>query len=279
LADLAESFDKIGLKPVICGGLAVFLCFHKALGQARQMIRATADIDLMLTKTQLLEQAQRRAIAETITNGLVYVVRKGCEYYQFTKDSNQALDILSPPVTELEVDNFRVKIVKSKLHGHIAPEACFIEEGLKTVSLAEFLPQEDKRSGLGVQVPSPTNLLLLKLFAFNDRDAGNRLDSERAQDHAWDICVTIRLTDRGDYLEGRDFLSRHKDSEVIQTARSIVGSKFSTIERAGWRRVLEASGFYPDYDRRQKEGILDEAKRRLVRWFDTSEANNKPQTV
>lgn len=279
LADLAESFDKIGLKPVICGGLAVFLCFYKAQGQARQMIRATTDIDLMLTKTQLLEQAQRRAIAETITGGLGYVVRKGCEYYQFTKEPDQALDILSPPVTELEVDNFRVKIDKSKLHGHITPEACFIEEGLRTVSLAEFLPKNDERCGLEVQVPSPTNLLLLKLFAFNDREEGNRSDSERAQAHAWDVYVAIMLADRGDYLEGQDFLSRHKDSEIIQTAQSIVASKFSTIEHAGWRHVLEASGFYPDYDRRQKESILDEAKRRLVRWFDASEANNKPQTV
>lgn len=104
------------------------------------MIRATTDIDLMLTKTQVLEQAQRRAIADTITDGLGYIVREGYEYYQFTKDPDQDLDILSPHVEGLEIDNFRVKIVKSKLHGHVTPEACFIEEGLRTICLRELMP-------------------------------------------------------------------------------------------------------------------------------------------
>ena len=268
LVDLAGSFNKIRFKPVICGGLGIYLCFHEAQGQARQMIRATTDIDLMLTETQVLEQAQRRAIADTITDGLGYIVRKGCEYYQFTKETDQDLDILAPPVEGLEVDNFRVKIVKSKLHGHITPEACFIEEGLRTISLREFLLDNKNRHGLEIQAPSPTNLLLLKLFAFDDRDQGQRQDSERAQAHAWDVYVTIMLSDRDDYLEGRQFLSRHEDSEIIHTARSIIGSKFNAIEQTGWRRVLVSSDFYPDLNRREKEAKLDKARRRLIRWFD-----------
>lgn len=71
-----------------------------------------------------------------------------------------------------------------------------------------------------------------------------------------------------DYLEGRQFLSRHEDSDIIQVARSIVGSKFSSVEQAGWRRVLESSDFYPGLNRREKETRLDEARRRLLRWFD-----------
>jgi len=269
LAELAESFNRIGLKPVICGGLGLYLCFHKAQGQSREMIRVTNDVDLMLTPTQVLKEAERLAIAETITDGLGYIVREGCEYFQFTKEPDQDLDILSPPVEGLEVDNFRVKIVKSKLHGHITPEACFIEEGLRTVSLREFLPDEEQRYGLEVQVPSPTNLLLLKLFAFDDRDKDQSQDSGRAQAHAWDIYITITLaTSRGDYLEGQNFLARHKDSKIIQTAQSIVGSKFSSIEHSGWHRVLESSDFYSALNRREKEAKLDEAMNRLLRWFD-----------
>jgi hypothetical protein len=222
----------------------------------------------MLTKTQVREEAERRAIAETITDGLGYVVRKGCEYYQFIKESNQDLDILSPPVKGLEIDNFRVKIVKSKLHGHVTPEACFIKEGLRTISLRELMPDSGERSSLEIQVPSTTNLLLLKLFAFNDRDEGPRQNLERAQAHTWDVYVTIMLTDREDYLEGQQFLSRHKDSEIIRTARSIVAGKFNQVEHAGWRLVLESSDFYPDLNRREKEARLDEARRRLIRWFD-----------
>jgi hypothetical protein len=279
LADLAASFNGIGLKPVICGGLGIHLCFHKAQGQARQMIRATTDIDLMLTKTQVLEQARRRAIAEIITGELRYVVRDGREHLHFKKDNDQYLDILAPPIEGFKRDDVRIKLVRSKLHGHITPEACFIEEGLRTVWLREFLPDNEKRCSLEVQVPSPTNLLLLKLFAFSDRDNGKKQDSERAQAHAWDIYVTIMLTGRGDYLEGQEFFSRHKDSNITQTAQSIVGSKFSAIEQAGWRRVLESSDFYSDLNRREKEARLDEARRRLIRWFDISRAGSKPEII
>jgi hypothetical protein len=279
LADLAGAFNRTGLKPVICGGLGIYLCFHKAEGQARQMIRATTDIDLMLTKTQVLEQARCRAIAEIITGELRYIAREGREHLHFKKDQDRYLDILAPPIEGFKTDSVRIKFVRSKLHGRITPEACFIEEGLRAVSLRGFLPDNEKSCGFEVQVPSPTNLLLLKLFAFDDRDNDKGLDSERAQAHAWDIYITIMLTGRDDYLEGQDFLSRHKDSKIIQTAQSIVGSKFSAIEHSGWRRVLGSSDFYPDYNRRQKEGILDEARRRLIRWFDMSRAGSKTEII
>jgi hypothetical protein len=279
LADLAASFNKLGLRPVICGGVGIYLCFHKAQGQARQMIRATTDIDLMLTKTQVFEQAKRRAIAETITSELKYVVRDGREHLHFKKDQDQYLDILSPPIEGFKADSVRIKFVRSKLHGHITPEACFVEEGLRTVSIEQLLLDDERAKGLEVQVPSPTNLMLLKLYAFNDRDEGDRLDIERAQAHAWDIYIMIMLSDRDDYLEGQNFLSRHRDSKIIQTAQSIVGYKFSSIEQTGWRRVLESSDFYPGHNRGQKEGMLDEARRRLIRWFDTSRVGSKPGII
>ena len=279
LAELAESFNRIGLKPVICGGLGLYLCFHKAHRQASQMIRATTDIDLMLTPAQVLEKAERRAISEILTGELKYIAREGREYLHFMKGDDQYLDILAPPIEGFKTDGFRIKFVRSKLHGHITPEACFIEEGLRTVSLREFLPDSEENGGLEVQVPSPTNLLLLKLFAFNDRDEGQRHDSERAQAHAWDIYITIMLASRADYLEGQQFLLRHEDSGIIQNARSIVSSKFNTVEQAGWRRVLESSDFYSGLNRREKEVRLDEAMRRLITWFDISRAGSKTEII
>ena len=252
LADLAESFNKIGLKPVICGGLGIYLCFHECEGEAQGLIRTTNDIDLILTKTQVIEKARCRAIAEIITGELRYIVREGREYLHFKKNQDQYLDILAPPIEGFKTEGFRIKFVSSKLHGHITNEACFIEEDLRTVSLLPFLPDNDKRSNLEVQVPSPTNSLLLKLFAFNDRSEGQRQDSERAQAHALDIYIAIMLTNKTDYDEGQKFLSRHGDSEIIQRAQSIVGSKFSSIDKPGWRYVLEASSFYPEINVRQK---------------------------
>lgn len=268
LAELAESFNRIGLKPVICGGLGIYLCFHKAEGQASQMIRTTTDIDLMLTGAQVVEQARRQAIAEIITRELGYIVREGREYLHFKKEDDRYLDILAPPIEGVKSDDVRLKLVRSKLHGRLTPEACFIEEGLRTICLRELMPDSGESSGLEVQVPSPTNLLLLKLFAFNDRNEGQRQDLERAQAHAWDVYVIIMLTDIDDYREGRQFLSRHEDSDIIQSARSIVAGKFHEVGQVGWRCVLESSDFYPDLNRREKEARLDEAVRRLLRWFD-----------
>ncbi len=267
LADLAESFNRIGLKPVICGGLGIYLCFNKYEGEARELIRTTNDVDLILTKTQVLEQAKCRAIAEIITGELRYIVREGREYLHFQKNNDQYLDILAPPIEGFKTDGFRIKFVRSKLHGHITDEARFIEEDLRTVSLSQFLPDNNQRDSLEVQVPSPTNLLILKLFAFNDRDQEQRQDSERAQAHALDIYIAIMLTTRADYLEGQKFLSRHRDSEIIQKARSIVDKKFSSDDKSGWQFVLEASSFFPENNIQQKRGKLEEARNRLKRWF------------
>ena len=139
---------------------------------------------------------------------------------------------------------------------------------MRTVSLDELLLENETRYGLEVQVPSPTNFLLLKLFAFNDRDEGERHNPERTQAHASDVYRIIILASRADYMEGQLFLSRHEDSDIIQMAQSIVRNKFHAIERTGWRRVLESSDFYADLNRREKEARLDEAMNRLLRWFD-----------
>lgn len=96
---------------------------------------------------------------------------------------------------------------------------------------------------------------------------------EQAQRRA----IAEGITD--DHLEGQDFLSRHRDSRIIQTARSIVGNKFSAINHSGWRRVLESCDFYPGHNRGQKEDLLDGARRRLIRWFDVSGADSKAEIL
>lgn len=274
LAELAQSFKKIGVKPVICGGLGVYLCFHKSLEEVQQMIRATNDIDLMLTPTQVLEQSRRNAIAEIIRDELNYVVREDSKHFRFQKEPDQQLDILVPPIEGIKTEGSRVKLSSSKLHGRVTNEARFIGEDLRTISLSDILADKEKACGLEVQVPSPANQLILKLFAFDDRDEGQRQDVERAQAHVWDIYIIIMLTSKNDYLEGQRFLLRHKDSDIIKRVLSIVSSKFSAVDQTGWQCVLEASAFYPDLNRKEKGVRLDVASRRLVRWFDLSPLQN-----
>jgi hypothetical protein len=265
LAELAKAFNKIGVKPVICGGLGVYLCFRNSEGAARNMIRATNDIDLMITKQMVLENSRRNAIAEIITGELEYVVREDDRHFRFIKAPDRQLDILSQPMENFQIKEHRVKFVKSKLHGRLTSEARFIDEDLRTINLSAVFAADRTGDILEVQVPSPTNLLILKLCAYDDRD--KKSETERAQAHAFDVYITVMLASRDDYLEGQKFLARHSDWQEIQRVALIVKDKFNSVDQPGWQRVLEASSFYPNLNAQQKRDELERAKNRLIRWF------------
>lgn len=263
LLDLSQAFNRIGLKPLICGGLGVYLLFK----DRSKEIRATADIDLMISHSQALDEARRNAIAGLIVDELKYVVREDGKHFRFLKEPIQELDVLAPPITGITTEGGRVKLVRTKLHGHVTPEACFIEEDLRTVDVAGLTGTSASEPVL-VNVPSPTNMLILKLFAFDDRDSEPRRDSTRAQAHAYDIYVITILAMVGDYQEGRRFVSRHAASDVVERARTIAATKFGAIEHSGWRHVLTSTAFYPDRPMPMRRERLDAARRRLSRWFE-----------
>ena len=267
LLELTRAFNRIEIKPLICGGLGIFLGFH---GRPSEVpLRTTNDIDLMLTKAQVFEEFRRRVIADIITGELNYVVCESGKHFQFRK-GDQYLDILTQQVDGIDAKNFRAILVKSKLHGYLTPEACFIEEKPRTIKLSDIMPDNNRADGLEVQVPSPTNQLILKLFAFDDKCEGQRKDDDQAQDHAFDIYVIVTLANMDDYKQGRELLARHNDSPIIKRSQSIAEKRFSSLGHVGWRYVLKASNFYPNLNVQQKQERLDEAKRRLVRWFAVS---------
>jgi len=268
LSELARALNNIAVKPIICGGLGIYLCFHKSEGEASRMIRATKDIDLILTEQDILEQSKSRAIADVITKKLEYTVREDSKYFRFEKASEQQLDILTPLVPALKQKGNRTRIVKSVLHGRIMEEACYIEEDLRVITISDLLADSKKGNAFEIWVPSPSNMLIMKLFAFDDRCSGSRQDEERAQAHALDVFIIVMLSDRDDYIEGQEFLSRHNDSQIIKRARLIVANKFSSIDKQGWLTVLEATGFFPNLNVQQKRRLLEQAGQRLLRWFN-----------
>jgi len=267
LSELARAFNRHGIKPIICGGLGIYLCFHNRTGEARGLIRATNDIDLMLTKSHILDQSCAHATAEIITGELRYVAREDCRHFRFKRIPNQELDVLAQPVDGRIIGDNRVRIVKSKLHGRLTNEAVFIHEDLQTIKLADAFPTSDVDGNLEVQVPSLTNFLILKICAFNDRDEGVRNNIARVQTHALDIYIILMLAKRDDFKEGRNFLARHADSEQIQKVQSIVANKFDSIDQRGWQCVLGTAGFHAGHTIEQRRKKLEDARSRLVRWF------------
>jgi len=270
LAELAKACQRKDVKPIICGGLGVYLSFCNKEDEINQMIRATQDIDLMLSKQDLLEEAKRKAIAEIITEELKYIVQPDKKHHGFMKGDNQELDILVPPVEGLPIRNYRLNIVKSTLHGHITEEAEFIDEGLRTVRLSDISGNNVGCKETELYLPSPTNIMIMKLFAYNDRYQGKRKDQDRAMAHAWDIYITIMLADITNLKEGQAFLSRHADSKTIQKTKSIIEKSFSQYENIGWQTVLASPNFYPVLSITQKEEKLKQAAARLRRWFGIS---------
>ncbi len=264
LWELAEALHKVGLRPVIGGGLGIYLLFQ----DRSQMVRATQDIDLMITPSQAREQATREAMAQAIVDELQYVARDDSRCFRFAKEPTQQLDILTPPLEGVAIEGGRVKLVRMKLHGRLTPEACFIEEDLRTVDLSLLMPGQSQAGSLLVCVPSPTNMLILKLFAFDDRDSDLRKDEERAQAHAYDISLITTLAQLSDFREGRKFLHQHRASEVIQKARDIVVRKFLALDCSGWKYVLTSAAFYPGQSIDSRREQLDLARRRLLRWFE-----------
>ena len=259
LLNIAKAFNEKGLRPVICGGLGVYLLFKDS---KRGMLRATNDIDLMLTKEQILNQSAGQLLAEIIEENKYEPLDKA-RYFQFKKDNNQKLDILSPMVNGIERSDFRLKLVKSQLHSYITEEAEFIAEGLREVKISDEAI---------ISVPSPTNLLIMKLHAFRDRF--EKKDEERADEnkerviaHAKDIYVIMVLSGREDFLEGQAFLQKHKDSEIINNASKIVDDYFMDVNSGGWLKLLSASDFFPNEDVAQKRQRIDSAMKRLIKWF------------
>jgi hypothetical protein len=271
LTELAVACNAREISPIICGGLGIYLSFCKKENEVAQMIRATQDIDLMLSSRDLVEEVKRIAIAKIITEDLEYIVRDSMRYHGFVKEPNRQLDVLAPPVEGLKIDNYRVEIVESVLHGRKTDEAVFIDEDLRSVRLSEVLPGADKSEAATVFVPSPTNMMIMKLCAFADRSGGARQTDDKAQAHAWDIYVAIMLTDRNDLKEGQDFLRRHSESSIILGTQEIVRHSFSEPDQKGWQAVLQSSNFYPNLNRKEKEEKLEQAGSRLMRWFKIGE--------
>jgi hypothetical protein len=265
LLELTQGFNKIGLKPVICGGLGLYLLFRDRPKDPED-IRTTTDIDLMIPSSQACNEVERNAIAELITEELQYVVREDGRHFRFIREQTHQLDILTPPTDGVVTEGGRVKLVRTKLHGRLTPEACFIGEDLRKVELAGPTFNPPQPSAV-VNVPSPTNMLILKLFAFDDRDSDARRDDARAQAHAYDIYLIAWLSLPQDYREGREFLRRHETSDVVQRARTIVTTKFGALEQSGWRHVLTSTAFYPGRPLEMRRERLDVARRRLLRWF------------
>lgn len=266
LTELAQACKRKEIRPIICGGLGVYLSFCGKEDDIKNMLRATQDIDLMFSKEDLLEEAKRRAMAEVIREELEYIVQEGKEFHGFKKEPDQELDILVPPMEELKQKNYRLRIVKSALHGHITEEAEYIDEDLHKVSLSDVFEGISSEDAF-VYVPCPTNLMIMKLYAFNDRVEGNRENSDRAMAHAFDVFLVIRLTDRDDLKQGHQFISRHNESLILEKAKAIVKASFYDVQDRGWQTVLSSSNFFPDKNIPDRESELEKASSRLKRWF------------
>jgi hypothetical protein len=209
-----------------------------------------------------------------ITGELEYIVQEEKRYHGFRKEPDQELDILVPPMEELTRSYYRLRIVKSTLHGYITQEAEYIDEDLREVSLSDTFDEIPPENDQVVYVPCPTNLMIMKLYAFSDRIEGERKDLDRAMAHAFDVYVTIMLAGREDLKEGQALIWRHKDSDIILKTKTLINDSFSDYEKPGWQTVLGSPNFHPGMSIADKQEKLRQACIRLLRWFNQPSATS-----
>ncbi|MGE5293537.1 MAG: hypothetical protein ACM3VT_01785, partial [Solirubrobacterales bacterium] len=89
LLQLTQAFNRTGMKPLICGGLGIYLLFR----DRPKDIRATTDIDLIIPCSQALDEEKRNAIAGLILDELKYTVREDGKHFRFVKEPTQQLDV------------------------------------------------------------------------------------------------------------------------------------------------------------------------------------------
>lgn len=241
LINLAEQFDKANLPLIIGGGLSLFIrtsLIKKKTGQRYPIQpdqRSTKDIDIFLN-SEIIADINQVAKIKNILNNLGYLPKT--KYFQFTKDKDVLIDILSAPPLENDIDKVIIKKPRIKpqgiteFHAYLVEEAEFINIGL--INVSEFFKNNSVHN---LFILSSYNFILLKLFAFNDRINDETVDYGRH--HAFDIFATILNMDENDWENANTQLHQMKSSNLLNRIQELINKYFSSSNDLGILRIKE----------------------------------------
>lgn len=204
--------------------------------------RATDDLDVLLTAQVVARASRMRAVRDALRE-MGYEPVAGGEYYQWSRD----LEVEDGPASRVRIDllgqipedRSDVKITERRirphdfqgLHAHPVVEAAFIHE---KPTVVDVCPQPPAAT---IALPHPFNFLLLKLFAFDDRQDDPGVD--RGRHHAFDLYRVVSMLTPKEWRQVSELRILHGDHEVVRRARRLVREHFSDPESVGSLRLRE----------------------------------------
>lgn len=266
LRRLAAEFAPRGLPVIIGGGYGLLLRQRRVERQVEHdgtetlmdipVERTTRDLDIFLT-VEILADAEKAEAVREVLETLGYVVIPGRESYQFAQVVDETeefprgvkIDLLAPVPRDmgehpkLKLDRIRPdhKKIKNRdvgrLNAFATPEAFTIAEQTEIVWLnagsvrGEAISGEsDEGTGLHAEIPHPFTYLILKLFAYRDRQDD---ESKDFRYHAYDLYRIVAMLTEADLTTVEEMRERFGADPVVVEASRIVAELFEDADDKG----------------------------------------------
>lgn len=269
LLDLLRQLEGKDFPIILCGGFGLYLKqldlqargadYHPLLPSEQwPRPRTTDDMDILI-RTEILVNAQRFKLLRGALDDLGYQPIPGAEYMQFVRrldnGASVKIDLLTGPIAaelvdRLDIGDRRVRPAEESvgLHAHRTDEAIGFQDNMQEIGVeGDCTDSRPYRSS--VSILQAFTFLLMKLFAFRDRNADPNKDF--ARHHAMDIYRVIAMLDYDEFNQTRSAVCEHWNSDAVREAQRIVNDGFSEPTALGLIRLQEHNLFDLEMDLRE----------------------------
>lgn len=252
LLDFLFELNQNGLKTplTIAGGFGLFLkrnhlskTNERILFDRIDVVRSTGDIDIFLSVDVLCDDALAELVRDTLrNNGWVSEEHKPAQWYKSVPlDWNTGrvkFDfLLAGPIEKgMEkltitppIERARNKRVMG-FYAFLVKEALFLQEYGQVFALAGKRTNGDDYTA-DIRVPHPFTYLIMKLFAYRDRQSDNI--KKMGAYHAFDIFNIVGLLTERELTESVQFEREHRQETIVQEAKQIVNDHFTQTHSKG----------------------------------------------
>ena len=269
LLDFLFELEKNGLKTplIIAGGFGLFLKRrYLAERQERTLFsnmpgaRSTEDIDIFAQRNTLCDIQQAQSIKDALSR-LQYEVIEAEKYMQWKKTINIGTQTGTIKIDFLvgNVDAYRsyLHIEQGRnprrarhprvegFHARITKEALLIDEKAQKIPLSGIRTSGETHDTT-ICVPHPFTYLLMKLFAFRDRQ--EKLQKQQTQYHAFDIFLIIGLLTESELHEAIEFGKHYAEEPIVQEAKRIIADHFTGTPSDGMVAIKSHPSFSANFE-------------------------------
>lgn len=274
LLELLHELDGADIMLTVGGGYGLILKSRQIMVEGDATLlpqppqpRSTNDLDLFL-QIELLASPEKARLFADVLSRLSFAPVETAKYYQFwrrydtdTGPRTVKLDLLAGPPLDpsglrLE-DDRRIKPRDRtiSLHAHRTEEAIAIEDKAIRITVQGHRLNGVEAHGI-VYLPNAFSYLLMKLYAFHDRE--ERSDSDNAGKHAADLYQILALTTESEWEIAKRLSVQHSHNPAVRKGREIVRDRFTKANQLGLIRLRDYSPSFRQVDVTEFSSILVE---------------------